>query len=380
MSVEIGPVERRVLIFRRLGVVFLILGLILLCIPLVPLEVLVSPLMKWVTGESQPETVRVLKGLSSGALASFYIGAVAPLWSLSVLMFIYAALLGQRIQLIAHRESFEILKAQVDDQREIFSRQARQARGQNLFEMMRWHNEMVNTFRMTRGHGENARTLLGKECLKAKYREFIDDGYRRLFKDDEQFRALYEAEIESVKRTLDEQETEAVRGAALLDKAVGYHGTEGEVAREEATLKGSAFGQGGRESRWELIEGMRDEAFNRALDEYFQESGREKEYIRKMYLEFYDGNKDMLGNYFQSLRDMLKYIESSGLPEELFYVNMLKMQLCGEELALLFYHVQAMGRDELRALVERYDMLEHLTYGLLHPRYQRLLGLSVRQR
>lgn len=371
---EIEKAELKSLIVRRLGLASLICGLILVCAPLIPLEAAVSPLVKWVTGGQQ-----AVSGLSSSSRATLYLGAVAPLWFFSALMFLYSALMEQRLHLRAQRESLDILRSQVDEQREASIRQTREAKGQYLFELMRWHNEMVNTFGMTRGVGDSARIISGKECLRLKYRDFVDEGYRKLFAEDPQFRERYEAEIESVKRALDEQENEAVHGPEVRERAGDNHGTNEAVPLPDTPMPTSTVTTGRRESRWEKIEEMREEAFNRALDDYFQEAGREREFIRKRYLEFYEANEAVLGNYFRSLLDILKGIHGSGLPEESLYAGMLKRQLIGEELALIFYHVQAMGRDELGTLAKRYDLFENLSYGILHPRFKRLLGLSPRR-
>ena len=72
-----------------------------------------------------------------------------------------------------------------------------------------------------------------------------------------------------------------------------------------------------------------------------------------------------LGHYFRNLSTTIKLVDQSDVHNKRRYTNILRAQLSGSELALLFYNCLATGRDEFKQFVEHYSLIKNLPTELL---------------
>ncbi len=119
-------------------------------------------------------------------LGDFLGGAVASIWSLAGLFFIYVAFLGQKQQLL--NQQMELMFSQLEvkytrleikgQKQEMIeqNRTLRQQRFENtFFQLLRNHQEIVNGIDMrkkVRGTGEMAISEQGRDCFKIFYQRF----------------------------------------------------------------------------------------------------------------------------------------------------------------------------------------------------------------
>jgi hypothetical protein len=83
------------------------------------------------------------------------------------------------------------------------------------------------------------------------------------------------------------------------------------------------------------------------------------ELIQKAYMKFYNKDESKVGHYFRHLYNIIKFIDESTVIEKQFYVNIIRSQLCINELVLLFYNcVSPFGVDKFKPFVEKYALLE----------------------
>lgn len=85
------------------------------------------------------------------------------------------------------------------------------------------------------------------------------------------------------------------------------------------------------------------------------------------YCDFQNTENHLLGHYFRSMYQVLKFISESDLPEQQqkHYSRLLRAQLSADELALLFFNClcPSVDKGQFKKLVIKYKMLEHLNLG-----------------
>jgi len=93
--------------------------------------------------------------------------------------------------------------------------------------------------------------------------------------------------------------------------------------------------------------------------------GQKVEIAAEYYLEFYAANESHLGPYFRTLYHALKLIHRSGLPdgEKVDYANILRGLLSRDELLLVMLNCLSGYGAGLKAYVEIYGVLKHITRG-----------------
>jgi len=68
-----------------------------------------------------------------------------------------------------------------------------------------------------------------------------------------------------------------------------------------------------------------------------------------------------LGNYFENLYQIIKYVDEAKIEDKHFYANLVRAQLSSDELFMLFYSgLTRFHRETLRPLLCRYQFFEHL--------------------
>lgn len=84
----------------------------------------------------------------------------------------------------------------------------------------------------------------------------------------------------------------------------------------------------------------------------------------KLYLKFHEKYGHMIGHYFRSIYQILKYIKNSDVNDKKFYSNILRAQLSKDELEFLFYTcISDNGSDKFLPLLIEFEFLEPLPYS-----------------
>ena len=90
----------------------------------------------------------------------------------------------------------------------------------------------------------------------------------------------------------------------------------------------------------------------------------EIEITRKFCEKYFNEKRHIYGRYFQNFLVMLRFIKSYLDKEENMYTDIVRAQLSTEELAFLFYYCLTMeGRDSIKPLVKRYNLISGLRAG-----------------
>lgn len=106
----------------------------------------------------------------------------------------------------------------------------------------------------------------------------------------------------------------------------------------------------------------------------FKYESKSKDGIAEMYNGFYAEYGDELGQYYRTLYNVLKLIDSAEyINEKTIYRNLLRAQLSRFELLLLFYNcLSEFGKDKMAPLVKKYNLLKHLENTLLPEENQHI--------
>ncbi|NLU37727.1 MAG: hypothetical protein GXX78_02405 [Bacteroidales bacterium] len=98
-------------------------------------------------------------------------------------------------------------------------------------------------------------------------------------------------------------------------------------------------------------------------------------------LNHYNNQESRLGHYFRTLYNIIKYIDTTNGIDRQFYVNIVRSQLCVDELIILFYNcLSCFGNEKFKPLVEKYGILEGLSdVYLLKPSHKALYNNTAFQ-
>lgn len=95
-----------------------------------------------------------------------------------------------------------------------------------------------------------------------------------------------------------------------------------------------------------------------------------EQYINVSYLNFYEMKHDNLAHYFQTLYNIVKYVdESAAINDKKKYINLLRAQLSVYELGLIFYNcISDLGRVKFKPLLVKYSMFKNMPKTILFDR------------
>lgn len=83
--------------------------------------------------------------------------------------------------------------------------------------------------------------------------------------------------------------------------------------------------------------------------------------VNDYYLEIFSKHIPQLSHYFRHLYQILKFIDSSDIPNKKKYVDLLQAQMANNELYISFYNgISIYGRKRMLPLMEKYSFLENL--------------------
>lgn len=83
------------------------------------------------------------------------------------------------------------------------------------------------------------------------------------------------------------------------------------------------------------------------------------ESVLAVYESFHASTLTELGHYYKVLYNIVKFIDSSDIPDKRFYTNILRAQLSYQELELLCFNgLSTHGKDKFKPLIEKYGLLK----------------------
>lgn len=89
----------------------------------------------------------------------------------------------------------------------------------------------------------------------------------------------------------------------------------------------------------------------------------------KQFEAFAKAYNEYLAHYFRIIYHILKFVDAANIINKQTYANLLRAQLSTAEILLLFYNgISSFGREKMLPLMFRYDLLQHIDYGLLYNR------------
>jgi hypothetical protein len=97
------------------------------------------------------------------------------------------------------------------------------------------------------------------------------------------------------------------------------------------------------------------------------------------YETFANFRQSLIGHYFRTLYNIVKFIDTSNIDNKQIYINILRAQLSSSELTLLFYNcISKYGSEKFRPLVEKCGLLENMDFStLLDPKHRELFNESA---
>ena len=94
--------------------------------------------------------------------------------------------------------------------------------------------------------------------------------------------------------------------------------------------------------------------------------GDQTDLVAAVYEQTYVRYESDLGHYFRNLFQIVKFVDSSAVPDKRLYTNFVRAQLSSYELGMLFYNcVTPYGRDKFRPLIQKYGMLKNMSDRVL---------------
>lgn len=89
------------------------------------------------------------------------------------------------------------------------------------------------------------------------------------------------------------------------------------------------------------------------------------ENLSNMFESFYtEYGQSVLGQYYRTLHQIIKYVHFSIVRDKTFYTEIIKVQLSGDDLHMLFYYGKSKyGKESLAPLLEEYAFFEHMEHS-----------------
>jgi hypothetical protein len=84
------------------------------------------------------------------------------------------------------------------------------------------------------------------------------------------------------------------------------------------------------------------------------------EQIKNGYADFWIEYEEEIGHYFRSLYNIIKFVHYSDVENKKFYTNIVRAQLSGNELLVIFYNGIYFSDSKFVPLIEQYALLKHL--------------------
>lgn len=97
------------------------------------------------------------------------------------------------------------------------------------------------------------------------------------------------------------------------------------------------------------------------------------------YEAFARDRQALVGHYFRTLYNIVKFIAASEVENKQTYINILRAQLSSSELTLLFYNcLSTYGSEKFKPLVEKFGLLENMDFScLIDSKHRELFNESA---
>lgn len=230
-------------------------------------------------------------------------------------------------------------------------------------------------------------TLSSRHHIWAEFGEYVGGVLSPLFALAALFAVLYTIIIQS--RELRESSEQIHKSQAVLERQVAVlarqnfestffhmlslynelaqHFRIERIGPTEYVADGTSRYCEGRESFQRLQELLCEGYIEKVNRGDFLVSKSKSEAIDIEYRKFYAVYGSLVGHYFRTIYNIIKFVDRADIDDKKFYTNLLRSQLSKYELALLFYNsLSAYGRQKLLPLIIKYDLLKHLEVSALH--------------
>ena len=88
-----------------------------------------------------------------------------------------------------------------------------------------------------------------------------------------------------------------------------------------------------------------------------------------IYEDFHKSYEDVIGHYFGTIYQILKYVDNSTIDKKEDYINIFRAQFSKAELELLFYHATSeVAKRKFTPLLIKYEFFEHINIEKLDKR------------
>jgi hypothetical protein len=87
--------------------------------------------------------------------------------------------------------------------------------------------------------------------------------------------------------------------------------------------------------------------------------------VQLAYMNVYIAIGPDIGPYFRNLYSIMKYVDGHSEVDQRFYTNLVRAQLSGDELVMLFYNCVSSYGVKFKPLIEKYALLKHLAWNAL---------------
>ncbi len=114
----------------------------------------------------------------------------------------------------------------------------------------------------------------------------------------------------------------------------------------------------------------------------FQKNIQDENYERKMYINgkfknLWTEYENEIGHYFRSLYHIVKFIDNSKIENKKHYTNIVRAQLSGQELIIIFYNCIYFSNLKFKPLIEKYSLLKHLPSKKYLDRDKEMIDLKA---
>lgn len=165
-----------------------------------------------------------------------------------------------------------------------------------------------------------------------------------------------------------QKETMEAQNEQLTHQA--FEGTFFQMVRLHNELLNSIdFTTGGGENAVKVQSG--NDCFMRAWQRYKSSFKKEaeqnskdirKEQINSVYSILWDNYEAEFAHYFRSLYNVIKFVHNSDVKNKKLYTNIVRAQISGQELLIIFYNCIYYSDSKFIPLIEEYSLLKHLPY------------------
>jgi len=98
----------------------------------------------------------------------------------------------------------------------------------------------------------------------------------------------------------------------------------------------------------------------RHLKKNEQDKNIRHEQIKSAYKRLWNNYEKDFAHYFRSLYNVIKFVHNSSIENKKDYTNIVRAQLSGQEVLVIFYNCIYFSDSKFIPLIEEYSLLKHI--------------------